>query len=75
MNVDTLMRLTHFLLLKKGVCMNFNYQAFDFFSQQNIVFNLNYIFKSPSNFFCLDLKITISINMSETLFASTCSVV
>ena len=31
----------------------------------------NLIFKSPSNFFCLDLKITISVFLilSETLFA------
>ena len=32
---------------------------------------LNFIFKSPSNFFCLDLKITISffLTLSEILFA------
>ena len=32
---------------------------------------LNFIFKSPSNFFCLDLKITISVffTLSEILFA------
>ena len=29
--------------------------------QQDMVFNFNFIFKSLSNFFCLDLKITISV--------------
>ena len=36
-------------------------------SQQDIVFNLNYIFKSSSHFFFLDLKTTISnFKLSET---------
>ena len=37
-------------------------------NQPDIVFNLNYIFKSPSNFFCLDLKITIYVFSTEWNF-------
>ena len=36
-------------------------------NQPDIVFNLNYIFKSPSNFFCLDLRLRFMFfQLSET---------
>ena len=48
--------------LTNKVCMSFNSQIFNLFSQQDIVSNLNkYIFKSPSNVFYLDLMIITSV--------------
>ena len=58
------------MLSTKFVYMNFNSEVFDTLSQQDIVFHINYFFKSP-----LNLTITIFVfNMSETLFASASSV-
>ena len=80
MDLDILIRLTHFLSFQEESIgsIQFNREIINMMlptkfvwvlnftliwpSQQDIVFNLSYIFKSPSNFFCLDLKLAQFFN-------------
>ena len=57
-------------MLPSKVCINFYTQVFNTFGRICLLPH-SFIFKSPSSFFCLDLKITISVffTLSEILFA------
>ena len=58
------------MILPTKVCIIFTPRYFTLSVGYSLL-PLNFIFKSPSDFFCLDLKITISVffTMSEILFA------
>ena len=58
------------MMLPSKICINFHTQVFHTFRRIQS-FPHNSIFKSPSSFFCLDLKITITVffTLSEILFA------
>ena len=59
------------MMLPSKICINFYIQVFSTFSRITVFYlEYNFIFKSPSSFFCLDLKITISIffTLSGILF-------